>query len=194
MESEKKYQIVYADPPWPERGGGKIKRGADRHYPLMSITEIMNLPVKKITTPNAHLYLWTTNTYLPQAFDVIKAWGFDYKTAITWFKDKIGLGQYFRGKTEHCLFAVRGMIPYKCENGKRCQGETAFYAQRFKHSKKPYQMRKMIELVSDRDGFNKIELFAREATPGWDIWGNEIESVSIAPLSRATGLVTTTEK
>ena len=169
-----KYQIIYADPPWNETGGGKIKRGADRHYPLMKTKEIANLDISSIADDNCHLYLWTTNNHLPDALLVMKAWGFKYKTMITWHKDKFGLGQYFRGQTEHCLFGVKGMIPYKIVNNKRQQGTTVFNAPRGKHSKKPIEMIKLIEKVSDREGFHKIELFAREKRDGWDTWGNEI--------------------
>ena len=79
-----KYKTIYTDPPWPEQGGGKIKRGADRHYPLMSVKEIMELPVGELADPEGcHLYLWATNNYLPAAFECIKAWGFEYITIIT---------------------------------------------------------------------------------------------------------------
>lgn len=107
---------------------------------------------------------------------VMEAWGFKYKTMITWHKDRFGLGQYFRGQTEHCLFGVKGMIPYKKVNGKRQQGTTVFIAPRKKHSQKPIEMVSLIEKVSDRDGFNKLEMFARDKKPGWDIWGNELEN------------------
>lgn len=175
-KTDKKYQIIYADPPWYEAGGGKIKRGADRHYPLMKTKDIMALPVQRIADENCHLYLWTTNNFLPDALEVVEAWGFNYKTLITWVKDRFGLGQYFRGQTEHCIFAVRGFIPYKIDSttGKRCQGVTYFYEKRGKHSEKPEKMREFIELVSDRPGFNKIELFARKKVEGWDVWGNEV--------------------
>jgi len=173
---DKKYDIIYVDPPWPESGGGKIKRGADRHYPLMKVKDIVAMPVVELAYDRgSHLYLWSTNNYLPDAFDVMKAWGFQYKTMITWVKDRIGLGQYFRGQTEHCLFGVRGNIPYKIgDDGKRQQGKTFLYAPRGKHSKKPEEMRDYIHKVSDRAGFDKIELFAREAVKGWDVWGNEV--------------------
>lgn len=167
---KKKYKTIYADPPWPEYGGGKIKRGADRHYSLMSVKDIIALPVTDIAEENAHLYLWTTNNYLEDAFSVMRAWGFKYKTTITWGKDRIGLGQYFRGQTEHCLFGVRGKLPYKIEDGKRQQGTTLILAPRREHSQKPSEMRKMIEKVSYAP---RIELFARETFPGWDCWGNE---------------------
>ena len=125
----KKYSVILADPPWMERGGGKIKRGADRHYTLMKTKDIMALPVKDIAENNAHLYLWVTNNFLKSGLVIMEAWGFDYKTMITWVKDRIGLGQYFRGMTEHCLFGVRGFLPYKILDGKRQQGRTAFIRQ-----------------------------------------------------------------
>ena len=175
---EKKYSIIYADPPWKEQGGGKIKRGADRHYPLMKTKDIMELPVKNITEDNAHLYLWVTNNFLADGLRVVEAWGFRYVTMITWVKDKFGLGQYFRGQTEHVLFGVKGMIPYKKdENGKRCQYPTFFMAPRSKHSVKPEKMRQIIEHVSGRPNMNKLEMFARRKAPGWDLWGNEVEKI-----------------
>lgn len=176
---ENEYDIVYADPPWPEYGGGKIKRGADRHYDLMTLKDIEALPVERISKENCHLYLWTTNNYLPAALKVMEKWGFSYKTMITWVKDRFGLGQYFRGQTEHCLFGVRGNIPYKIEDGKRQQDTTLLIAPREEHSKKPEQMRERIIKVSDREGFKKIELFARRSYPGWDCFGNELRNEHI---------------
>lgn len=169
---DKKYKTIYADPPWKESGGGKIKRGADGHYDLMSTTDIMNLPVQSLLSEEgAHLYLWATNNHLEDAFKVMKKWGFEYITMITWLKDKQGLGQYFRGMTEHCLFgATKIRLPYKIIDDKRQQGVTGFLAERTIHSKKPEQMRKMIEVVSYEP---RIELFAREKFSGWDCWGNE---------------------
>ena len=165
------YKTIYADPPWMEAGGGKIRRGADAHYPLMKTKDIAALPVHELADDNCHLYLWATNNHLQDAFEVMKAWGFTYKTMITWLKDRKGLGQYFRGKTEHCLFGVRGFLPYKTMNEKRCQGVTGFYAPRREHSRKPVEMREMIELVSYPP---RIELFARQRVDGWDCWGNEV--------------------
>jgi N6-adenosine-specific RNA methylase IME4 len=137
----------------------------------MKTKDIMALPVRMIADDNCHLYLWATNNHLQDAFSVMGAWGFEYKTMITWLKDKKGLGQYFRGKTEHCLFGVRGNLPYKTMDGKRCQGVTGFFAPRREHSRKPEEMRAMIELVSYEP---RIELFARERFDGWDCWGNEV--------------------
>ena len=88
------FQTIYADPPWPEYGGGRIRRGANRHYDLMSIEQIKGLgqEVRRVAQDNAHLYLWTTNNYLPSALDVMLMWGFQYRTTITWAKDRFGLG------------------------------------------------------------------------------------------------------
>jgi len=171
-----KFHVIYADPPWFEQGGGKIVRGAQDKYPLMKTEDICALPVKDIAADNAHLYLWVTNNHLPDGLRVIEAWGFRYITMITWFKDKVGLGQYFRGQTEHVMFAVKGMLPYKIdENGKRCQGATGFYDTRTEHSRKPETMRGMIERVSVTPDRKKIELFARTQTAGWFSWGNETD-------------------
>lgn len=138
----------------------------------MTVKQIAELPVPKITEDNCHLYLWTTNNYLPDALDVMEAWGFKYKTCITWVKDRIGLGQYFRGITEHCLFGVKGNLPYKIIDGKRQQGKTVIMAPKTRHSEKPEEMRRMIETVSYGP---YIELFARKRVPGWDVWGHEVE-------------------
>src|SRR4051812_28051445 len=101
-----KYGCIVADPPWQESGGGKIKRGADRHYPLMRTEDIAALPVSSIVLPDAHLYLWITNNFLARGahVQVAAAWGFRPVTVLTWKKEgRIGLGQYFRGTTEHVV-------------------------------------------------------------------------------------------
>lgn len=170
-----KYRTIYMDPPWPERGGGKIKRGADRHYHLMSVAEIKALPVASLAAPEGcHLYLWATNNYLRAALECIETWGFEYVTTITWLKDRQGLGQYYRGMTEHCIFAVtKRRLPYKLTpEGKRCQGVTGFFEAKTVHSRKPERMRQMIETVSYAP---RVELFARQIYPGWDVWGDGVE-------------------
>jgi N6-adenosine-specific RNA methylase IME4 len=187
------YRVLYADPPWLERGAGKIKRGADRHYPLMPTFAIAALPVSSWMADDAHAYIWVTNNFLPDGLLVMRAWGFEYVTKIDWFKGnvdddadigdgsiadaalEIGLGQYFRGCTESCLFGTRGHVPYAVlPNGKRAQGRTGFHASRrsLVHSQKPEQMRQMIERVSP--ALPRLEMFARRAAPGWDVWGNEV--------------------
>jgi len=176
----KKYKTIYADPPWLERGGGKIKRGADRHYPLMKTADIKALPVEALAEDNAHLYLWVTNNFLMDGLEVMKAWGFRYVTTITWAKDRIGLGQYFRGQTEHILFGVKGNLPYKLNaEGKRQQGTTLVEAKRTEHSVKPEEFRKMIEKVSYAP---YVELFARRPADGWSVWGNQVETEVGLPI------------
>lgn len=172
FNTDKKYKTIYADPPWHENGGGKIKRGADAHYSLMKTGDIAALPVQDLISPEGcHLYLWATNNHLKDAFHVMEAWGFEYITTITWTKDKMGLGQYFRGVTEHCLLGTtKKRLPYKMQDGKCQQGVTGFFAERTIHSRKPEYMREMIEKVSYEP---RIELFARQSAPGWDCWGLE---------------------
>ena len=171
------YKTLYADPPWWEQGGGKIKRGADRHYELMKTNDIKKYlyenDIASRLGANAHLYLWTTNNFLADALDVMEYWRFRYVTTITWFKQgNVGLGQYFRDVTEHCLFGVRGTLPYKISpDGKRQQGMTGFIAPRDIHSAKPEQMRQMIETVSYPP---YLELFARQRYDGWDSIGKEL--------------------
>lgn len=168
-----RYGTIIADPPWPERGGGKIVRGAQRHYPLMSVARIMALPVEhRWAALNCHLYLWVTNNFLKAGISAMEWWGFRYVTIITWKKPHIGLGQYYRGITEHVLFGIRGRPGYRyLPNGKRAQGRTFFEADTGEHSEKPYQMHEWAEIVSPGP---YIELFARERRPGWDVWGNEV--------------------
>ena len=165
-------KTIYADPPWMEVGGGKIKRGADRHYPLMKTNDICNLQIiKELNIENAHLYLWVTNNFLIDGLKVMTAWGFKYITNIVWVKNKIGLGQYFRGQHEICLFGRKGKLPYKIIDGKRQQSPSVLIADRTEHSKKPIEMYNIIEKVSYGD---YIELFARNKHNNWISWGNEI--------------------
>ena len=170
-----RYRTIVADPPWPEHGGGRIKRGADRHYPLMNVREIAALGswVRERTHPEGcHIYLWATNNYLADALGVMTAWGFRYITCITWAKEGApGLGQYYRGKTEHCLFGIRGQLPYRTlADGKRAQGTTLIMAPRGRHSEKPEDLQEMAERVSHGP---YLEMFARRQRPGWDTWGND---------------------
>jgi len=140
----------------------------------MTVEEIASLGgmVQAITAEDSHLYLWVTNNYLASGLDVVRAWGFTYVTMISWFKTgRPGLGQYFRGVTEHALFARRGCPPYRTlPSGKRAQGLTGFSAPRGAHSEKPLQIHKWAELVSPGP---RLEMFARSRRRGWDAWGNE---------------------
>lgn len=183
-----KYRTIYADPPWPLRGAGRIVRGAQRHYALMTVKEIEGLAglIREITADEAHLWLWTTNGFLWEGLRVMEAWGFRYVTVITWFKGIPGMGQYLRGVTEQCLFGVRGTLPYRLtDDGHRSQGLTGvFWAPHGKrvHSQKPPAVRSMIERVSYPP---RVELFARMTVDGWTPWGNETEKLGETPLFAA---------
>ena len=168
------YRTIYADPPWAEHGGGQIKRGADRHYPLMKTKDIKALAfdVLRVGHDDAHLYLWVTNNFLPAGLEVMEAWGFRYVTCITWAKPSIGIGQYYRGQTEQLLFCVRGKVEYRTRpDGKRAQGSTLVTAPKLEHSVKPESVRQTIELVSHGP---RLEMFARRPAKGWDTWGNHL--------------------
>lgn len=141
---------------------------------------VNGVPVRDLAEDNAHLYLWVTNNFLEDGLEVVKAWGFRYVTLITWPKTRFGLGQYFRGQTEHCMFCVRGVLPYRTKpDGKRAQGRTLLDPWLGEHSEKPEQMRQWIELVSHPP---YIELFARYKAPGWEAWGNEVDKGRLGPL------------
>lgn len=153
------YKTVLADPLWPERGAGKIKRGADRHYALMTINEILEYMKTVPYADDCHLYIWTTNNYLVAALRIIEQLGFRYITNIVWVKDKFGLGQYFRGKHELLLFSRKGKtLPYRSK-----AEDTIIFAPRKKHSQKPEKQYQKIEAVSYPP---YLELFARKKRKG----------------------------
>lgn len=166
-----KYKTILADPPWDINQKGK--RGAARHYPLMTLDQIKAMPVKDLSEENAHLYLWVPNGLLQEGLDVIKAWGFTYRSMLTWGKPRLGLGVYIRNASETCLFATRGHAPVKFHG----QGSWLF-APVQDHSHKPEEQFAIIERLSDGP---YLELFARRRQPGWDVWGNEIDSDIVIP-------------
>jgi len=165
-----KYRTILADPPWNEQGGGQCKRGADRHYPLMSTPAIIAYLSQIRTEPDAHLYLWVTNNFLEDGLLVMRKLGFRYVTNLAWVKDRFGLGQYFRGQHELLLFGVKGQPPYKERNGGGPVLTTVINAKRREHSQKPDEQYAMIEATSYAP---YIEAFARQPRPGWDVIGNE---------------------
>jgi N6-adenosine-specific RNA methylase IME4 len=171
------FTAVLADPPWPEHGAGKVKRGADRHYDLLSIPKvaevIIGCPFWLQVAPDAHCYLWVTNNHLKGGLWVLEKIGFRYVTMLTWAKDRFGLGQYFRGQTEQVLFGVRGRLPAQSRTE-----STLIECQRGQHSRKPWQLYEKIERVSPGP---YLELFARPAPmfgerKDWTYWGDGILS------------------
>ena len=174
-----RYATILADPPWNQSGGGKIKRGADRHYPLMKEHEIKVLMAEVLegkVADDAHLYMWVANNHLPEALRIIEHLGFRYITNLVWAKPRFGLGRYFRGQHELCLFAIRGrgVTPRTDLNNVSSLIGQALLP-RGKHSKKPEEM---YELIESRSHGPYLEMFARNIRDGWDSWGNEVNSES----------------
>ena len=185
-----KYKTLLIDPPYMEMGAGKCKRGADKHYPVLhsnKIKWILHDYLKDKVNSNCHLYLWVTNNFLKDGLMIMDFLGFRYITNLVWIKDKFGLGYYFRGQHELCLFGIKGNLKPKCKDFEKDYGEerrsgtemkpnmeiptTIIKAKRTKHSKKPDHIYKLCETVSYEP---RLELFARDKRDGWDIWGNEI--------------------
>jgi len=177
---DKKYNIIYADPPWSYKedwGNGAVHH----HYKTMNKKDIESLPVQEISDDNCHLYLWYTNSHVREAHKICDAWGFKYKQTLTWVKQysnlrlEMGLGYYFRGCTEHILFAVKGKLPRIRKDLKNLiatDGQAVFEVNSRKHSEKPQTFRNLI--VDHSGNLPRIELFARQKTDGWDAWGNEV--------------------
>lgn len=188
----KLFPCIVADPPWaysapgrfgktlehrPNRDKGESRHGAGSHarYGSMTMPELLALDVKSVAADNAHLYLWTTNAFMVEAHELAKSWGFRPTTILTWTKIRqsdgqpsMKMGYYFRGATEHCLFAVRGSL--------RLQGpaaSTAIFARRLPHSQKPEEFYQLVEAQSPGP---YLEMFARRRRHGWASWGNEVES------------------
>ncbi len=172
----KKYQIIYADPPWNSNTqfGRDKRKGNIQHYPLMNLGDIKNLPVSDIADKNCILFLWVVDTQLFDSREVIESWNFEYKTVgFTWIKkttmgkDHFGVGMWTRKNPEMCLIATKGK-PKRINAGIR---QLQYYIVR-EHSRKPDEIRdRIVELVGD---LPRIELFARQKVDGWDCWGNEV--------------------
>jgi len=155
-----KFKTILIDPPW-QYDTNVIGRTTPE-YATMSIEEL-----QKISLPsdnNCHLYLWTTNAFLPKALNLGVFWGFEYKTCITWIKPSIGMGSYFRNSTEHCLFFVKGNLSTRVKNI-----PTYFKAKRLSHSEKPEKIYEIIEKASFPP---YVEFFARKERNNWSILGN----------------------
>lgn len=170
----KKYSVIYADPPWRYHCGG-LTRGPERHYPTMRIEDIRALPVADLAADDCALFLWATLPQLKEALSVIDAWGFRYKTvAFVWIKLNRkdngifwGLGYWTRSNAEICLLALKGRPRRIATNIHQ-----VIISHVEEHSKKPDEARRrIVALMGD---VPRIELFARQAPPGWDVWGNEV--------------------
>lgn len=168
----KKYQIIYADPPWPIKWRGSSSIGTKPlAYPTMTLMELAQLPVKEIAEDCSKLFMWTTNGFLPEALGLLNFGGFQYDKLWTWCKST-GAGGHPRNATEHLIEASRGSLKSIGRHEKAINNW--FEAPTKGHSIKPNKMRQLIEYCYPNT--TKIELFAREKTDGWDVWGNEVES------------------
>ena len=174
----KKYQIIYADPPWRFKNYNDktAKKWVGKHYPCMTTEDICQLPIQEMADKDCVLFIWATFPRLPDCLEVIKRWGFTYKTlGFNWYKENqdrgffFGMGYWTRSNTEICLLATRGK-PKRASTG-------VFQIIRYpklRHSEKPPIIRdKIVELMGN---LPRIELFSRHKTKGWDVWGNEVES------------------
>jgi N6-adenosine-specific RNA methylase IME4/ParB-like chromosome segregation protein Spo0J len=171
--SDRRYAVLYADPPWHfemynEESG--IERAAGNHYPTMSLDEICAMQILNLASPDAALFMWTTAPHLRESFDVLAAWGFEYKTNIVWVKDKIGLGYFVRNQHELLLVATRGDMPSPSPANRP---PSVISAPRREHSRKPDKAYALIEAMYP--ALPKVELFARQRRPGWDVWGHETD-------------------
>lgn len=173
---EKKFNLIYADPPWQYRQKS-LSGAAEHHYKTLNMEELSALPVDSLAADDCTLFLWATFPLLPEALCLIKKWGFTYKTvAFVWVKQNqkkagwfFGLGFWTRGNAEICLLATKGKPKRKSAGVHQI-----IVSPREAHSKKPDIVReKIVELMGD---IPRVELFARQSTPSWDVWGNEVES------------------
>ena len=165
-----KFSTIVIDPPWDWGDEGDIDQfGRARPvYGTMSFEELLALPVGAYADTNCHLYLWITNRSLPKGFKLLEQWGFRYVTCVTWVKPSFGMGNYFRGQTEHLLFGVKGSQMLK-----RKDVGTVLTAPRGPngHSSKPLASYDLIESCSPGP---YLELYARSARPDWTSWGAEV--------------------
>jgi len=175
-----KYEIIYADPPWHYNKRSKNTKfggGITDKYPTMSIEEICAIPVQDWVEDDSVLFMWTTMPYLEKSFEVIKAWGFEYKTmGFTWVKMNKVNGKFFKGpgnwtmsNAEVCLFARRGKVLPRANK----DVAQIIMEPRREHSRKPDRVRDdIVRLMGDRP---RLEMFARTSTTGWDVWGNDTD-------------------
>lgn len=162
------FDIVYADPPWRYEFSKTDNRAIENHYPTMELSDICKLKIP--SADNCVLMLWATAPKLLEAFEVIKAWKFQYKTNMVWVKDKIGMGFYVRGRHEHLLIATKGKpkVPATVD-----RQDSIIFGSRDEHSAKPLSVYDIIE--SSYPKSNYIELFARSRhSEKWEVWGNQV--------------------
>lgn len=171
-----KFNVIYADPPWrfePYSRETGMDRAPENHYPTMTLQQILDLPVTTIAADDCVLFLWATAPMMPEALDVMRAWGFTYKSQCIWNKDALGTGYWFRNKHELLLVGVKGSIPAPLPG---TQYASVIDGPVKDHSRKPLIFRGMIEGLFPN--LPKLELFARTPAPGWGQWGKEAPEIA----------------
>ena len=171
------YKVIYCDPPWDydnKKTGGSTSSGASQKYDTMSLDELKQMDLQ--AADNSILFMWATIPLLDQAFDLMRSWGFLYKTSLVWEKENhYGMGYWFRGSIEVLLVGIKGQVkPF------RANMKNIIKTPIQKHSKKPDIFRKLIERLT-QDATPRIEYFARTKIHGWDTFGND-EKLKIEPL------------
>lgn len=179
FNTDKKYNIIYADPPWKYNSRAnhktRFRGGACGHYDLMPMKDIEALPVPQLASDNCVLFLWTTFPYLEEQIKLFKKWGFKYKTlGFSWIKTNLkngkpffGVGYYAKSNCEVCLMGIKGRMKPISNTISSC-----IISPRREHSRKPDEVReRIVKLFGD---IPRIELFARQYADGWDCWGNEV--------------------
>lgn len=154
------FHVIVADPPW------RYESGNDLPYPTMDLEDIKSMPIGGIAADDGVLWLWTTNAHLRVAFEVVDAWGFEYKTLLTWVKDRMGTGEWLRGRSEHCILATRGRPVFI-----HGSYSTVLEAVRREHSRKPQEF---YDLVESTCPGTKVDLFSRQTRKGWAVFGNAV--------------------
>ena len=165
-EAGRRFGTIYADPPW-FYGNQSTRAATSDHYGGLTVAELCAMPVAELATDKSHCHLWTTNGFLRDAFDVLEAWGFEYKSTFVWVKPQMGIGNYWRVSHEFMLLGVRGGLTF-ADRGQMSWLE----CERGRHSAKPEKVRHIIEKVSPGPF---LELFGRSPAPGWTVWGTQIE-------------------
>ncbi len=173
------YDVIYADPPWRYDYSKSKSRQIENQYQTLELADIQALSVP--AAENSVLYCWATAPKLREALSVVQAWGFEYKTCMAWDKELLGMGYWFRGQHELLLVGTRGHFSPPPQ---ALRVSSVLRHRREGHSKKPDIVAEWIEAWFPDS--SKLELFARTPRPGWDVWGNEVESsVQITPSGGA---------
>ncbi len=174
----KKYEIIYADPPWQYNSSDNLaeisllNEDDNHHYPTMPLSDLKNVDVQSFTADNCLIFMWVVSPMLDDGIELLKHWGFDYATVgFVWHKQRTNPGYYTMSQVEMCIIGKKGKIP--TPRGAR-NIKQFLSLPRGKHSQKPHEVRERIELMFPTQA--KLEMFARCASDDWDVWGNEFDN------------------